>query len=206
MRLPLLLCLILTAAAAAADREVLTLTDGRTLTGVYDADAGTIAMDGKAVVKVRADQVKARELAPQPKSATAAMQAGEPAAPLPKAAKPAPPRETAATILAESAAAEAAEGERHKQAAADLFQQRRSRVAAWLMKANLDPLPLKPIGSDPRQSELLAHALAEQFNERLGALRSIRDQAANDPARAASADAVLCDMRSGPMLELLGDR
>ena len=63
MRLaPLLLCTFIATAGMAADGSYvkLTMTDGRTLTGEYDAASGLLLLDGKASMRmtIKADDVK----------------------------------------------------------------------------------------------------------------------------------------------------
>ena len=81
MRLaPLLLCLSITTAGMAADGSYvkLTMTDGRALTGEYDAASGLLLLDGKASMRmtIKADDVKRVDPIARP----AALAAEKPAA------------------------------------------------------------------------------------------------------------------------------
>lgn len=156
MRLTLLLCLVL-AAAAAAEREALTLTDGRTLVGVYDAEAGTVALDGKAVVKVRTDQVKTRELAPARPAPTVSVAQPPPAAAPAKAAPAAP----------------------IWQQLDDLRKRQRAETMAtcrsWLSAQDLKLLPVPKVGDDPRQSERRQVDQIRMVNDQLQQLIDIRE-------------------------------
>lgn len=168
MRSILLTFAFLVAASAAAEREAITLADGRTLVGVYDADAGTIALDGKAVVKVRADQVKAREPAPAkaPPAAAAAAPTAE-AAPKQKA-------KTVSVIFAACDQEVVEENARHDKLLRAIADRRAEQVGEWLTHADLEDLPLPAVNDDPRESEKQYHWRATRVNEVLRRLREIR--------------------------------
>lgn len=160
----ILLSLAFLVAASAADREAITLADGRTLVGVYDADAGTIAMDGKAVVKVRADQVKAREPAP-PMSAA------------PPATTETSPKQKAkilSVIFATCDQDVVDENARHEKLLRGIADRRAEQIGEWLAHADLDDLPLPALSDDPRESEKQYHWRATRVNESLRRLRDIR--------------------------------
>ncbi len=181
MRLVLLLALTL-AAGLAAEPEAVTLDDGRTVVGVYDAEAGTLTIvdhGGKAttIIKLRPGQVAARAPAPvaavepaPPSSATEAVLAGVPEAP---GAIPGDPRDELRAI---------AERADHDRLALAL---------AWLQAIDLTPPPAVVLGADPRESEKRAKAQSDDARARLAEVAGmLRDYKAH-PERAVSQKQIL---------------
>ena len=164
MRL-LLLVAVLACGLSAAEREKITLTDGRVLVGVYDDLAGTITLDGigGAVLKIREHQVKAREPAPAP------------APPPPVSPKPAPAIDEGEISKAPPAAvaerpevAMRAMIERHQR---ELFEY----ACDWISRADLSEVPVPQLGNDPRASEQEAFDLAKQANHQLREAREAQE-------------------------------
>jgi hypothetical protein len=203
MRLPLLLALLAcTATASAAERESITLSDGRTLVGFYDDQTGVLTLDGKgkAVVALRPEQVKAREPAPAAKAAALA-------APAPTTdAKPAAEPNPAADLVSTSAKAFADENDRHDRVVADLTRQRHDAAVAWLAKANLDDITVHALPADPRESDHQAHDIGVRFNQHLVQLRALREQSKRDERLAGNAVDVLQEMAEDGTIALMRGR
>ncbi len=159
MRTCILALLIAAGAAPAAERESITLADGRTLVGVYDADAGTVTLDGHgtaAVVMVRADQVRAHEPAPA-------------AVAKPAVETKAPPRSPSLAWLAECQAEVGAYQDERK--AFDLRQY--DLIRKWKAHIlSLPPIPPPQVGADPRTSEVAQARHVAEINGWLQGFKS----------------------------------
>lgn len=143
MRHALLLCLLLAAAGADRAPELLTLTDGRVLTGVYDEAAGTVTLAGgkaSVVLAVKPDQIASRKPVPAPAAATAGQPTADPAAP-PKAMTP---EEKAAALKAFAGATKAHQAEQLEADAAKVDRDAADALAdAAKMRTEADRLCLK---------------------------------------------------------------
>jgi hypothetical protein len=167
-----LAALALAAAATCAEEpaDILTLKDGRVLTGVYDAESETLDM-GMAKVPVRAEDIKWRDKAKQAPKTEAPAKAEAKAADQPKPARADPSEIEAAIAANEAAQAEATKLEgaaaKIRSEAGAALVSRLSEVAKGMdlrsVKYNMPP--------DPRASDRDFYQRISSLNSRLDAMR-----------------------------------
>lgn len=175
-----IICLLIAAALAAADypleREAAhTLTDGRVLVGVFDAQAGTLVMrmpSGRtSQMPMRADQIA---------SSTPTREAEDRQAELRAAAAEARRQQAAAELAArqrerdeKAAAIQAAEAQR--QAERDRLREARETAAAYEQRGlHFDPLTMSPADMHREARRIDAEADAKAQADALAALRAQR--------------------------------
>ncbi len=152
MKLPLHALLMLAASCSAADYEVLTLKDGRTLTGIYEG--GKLSMEGGKVVLTIAETDIVRRTpvdAPAKRSE-------------PEKAKAAPKKEDLQVSYAGMLAEVKALHERERAVEWDFY-------VAWVARADLSSVGPAALPADPKESEIAAFKKNQELNARLDGLR-----------------------------------
>lgn len=150
MRLPIIItCSI--CLAASAEREQLTLKDGRVLIGVYDGDAGTITLDGpgSAIVRIGKDQISNRSEAPPLLVKSIKPMADE-------AEKTKPPEDPTVALRAIQKRYE---------------EERWQYCRSWIIAADFSGVPVPSLPDDPKKSEAMAYNIAVKLNDWLKPLR-----------------------------------
>lgn len=150
-----LLCLCFVLAGAAAERESITLADGRTLVGYYDEDRGTMTLDGgKVVVQVSAETVKAR--GPATSSPPVVVGKLKVTTDAPQSSVQPPPLDA------------------FKKLTDDYDRQTFALVKSWLDGAGLELLPEPKLPDDPRQSEREAASAVHAINATIVHLKEVK--------------------------------
>ncbi len=158
---------LLNAAAVGADRETLTLTDGRTLVGYYDEDRQTMTLDGgKVTLRVPPETVQSRAPATTPPPhVVGKVKSIEGAQPTTAESAKEPLRASWTKVHDELARMRAQE-----RAAEDRL------VAEWAAGADLHSIPLPASAADPRKSEIEAIAKIHRVNAWVAGLIAHRSQ------------------------------
>lgn len=162
MKFAVILLVLLTVGATAEETVTLHLVDGRSLTGVYDIEHGTITLPKpRAIIRIRKEDIKSMVVheAPAPAAAAAPITAD---AVIPVSSGP--------DIQGWNTTKEHAVALRNEATTAEI-----SYLRAALHAANLDAIKLPSIGEDPRQSELAVRQEISEYNAKLEGLRRFRN-------------------------------
>jgi hypothetical protein len=173
------LLLLLSVAITAADLEVITLKDGRCLTGTYEN--GRLSLEGGVVVLTVAEaDIANRVPAPPPVVVSSPVTAPAAGPVTPAKAKPSA-RDTYLAAQAE---------------AKRLRDQARAVEAAFVVEflrhGDFAPVPVPTVGNDPRPSEKAAAEHARDLNSHLQGLREYAKQVAESDT---VSDAILKNVR-----------